>query len=344
MQTKSRSSQSGITLIELLIAMILFFIVTGAVWGLMRVGTIDKNRASRRSDALKNARASLQLIGRDAANTGLGYQNNAVTVPDDFLSGMLGFPVDGDTVRDKLTAVVNGNDVNPNNLSGVSTDMVAFVFQNESFFSSRFVTATATSNTSSSTASISTLAFANDVAQTYDLLVAEEAATAGVRAAVMVTNTPAPANTTLMFATGDPLGINQPANGSGESASILRGCTTSITDDCMNNPAIYKRIFLVTYKVLADGTFVRTSYGNNRGLPAAQQIVEQPLAFGVRNMQISYVLRDGTTVINPTEAQRSSVRQVNVTLTVQGEGVDEATGQPNIVTLTGSYRLRNLEY
>lgn len=344
MQTKSRSSQSGITLIELLIAMLLFFIVTGAIWGLMRVGTIDKNRASRRSDALKNARASLQLIGRDAANAGLGYQNNAVTVPDDFLSGTLGFPVDGDNVRDRLTAIVNGDDVNTNNLSGVRTDMVAFVFQNESFFTSRFITATSTSNTSSSTATISTLAFSNDIARTYDILVAEEAATAGVRAAVMVTSNPGTTSTTLAFATNDPLGINQPANGSGESASILRGCTVAITDHCMDNPAIYKRIFLVTYKVLADGTFVRTSYGNNRGMPAAQQIVEQPLAFGVRNMQISYVLRDGTAVVNPTEAQRASVRQVNVTLTVQGDGVDEATRQPNVVTLTGSYRLRNLEY
>jgi len=64
--------EKGFSLIELLIAMVIFLLVTGTIYGLLEVGRANRDRSSRRSDILKNARVSISLIGRDALNAGLG--------------------------------------------------------------------------------------------------------------------------------------------------------------------------------------------------------------------------------------------------------------------------------
>ncbi len=69
----SRKSERGFTLLEMLVAMVVFLIVTGSIYGLLQVGRIDRNRAGRRSDIMKDARAAIHLIGRDALNAGLSY-------------------------------------------------------------------------------------------------------------------------------------------------------------------------------------------------------------------------------------------------------------------------------
>ena len=51
------NSEDGFSIIELIVSMVIFMIVIGTIYGLMQVGLIDRNRASRRSDVLKNARA-----------------------------------------------------------------------------------------------------------------------------------------------------------------------------------------------------------------------------------------------------------------------------------------------
>ena len=47
-------------------------IIVGTIYGLLQIGLIDRNRASRRSDVLKNARAAMHLISRDALNDMMG--------------------------------------------------------------------------------------------------------------------------------------------------------------------------------------------------------------------------------------------------------------------------------
>src|SRR5438477_11436814 len=109
--------QGGFSLLELLIAMVLFLIVTGSIYGLMQLGTYDRNRASRRTDVLKNARVAVELIGRDVLNAGLSYHKRGAIVPDNFNSTQLGVPADVDNNRDMLTSVVVGNNIYTNNLS-----------------------------------------------------------------------------------------------------------------------------------------------------------------------------------------------------------------------------------
>ena len=111
------NNESGFSLLELMIAMVIFLIISAAIYGLLQIGTFDRNRASRRSDVLKNARVAVHMIGRDVLNAGLGYHRRGAIVPDNFLSTRFGIPADVDGNRDMLTGVIVGNERNTNNLN-----------------------------------------------------------------------------------------------------------------------------------------------------------------------------------------------------------------------------------
>ena len=108
-QSDKKSNQAGFSLLEMLIAVSLFIIVTGSIYTLLELGRSDRNRTSRRGDTQKNARIAMYLIGRDVMNAGLGYHKTGSLVPDDFLANRLGVAVDPNAGRDTLTSVACGN-------------------------------------------------------------------------------------------------------------------------------------------------------------------------------------------------------------------------------------------
>jgi hypothetical protein len=156
----------------------------------------------------------------------------------------------------------------------------------------------------------------------------------------------------LRFANADPLSINRPW-----ATSLLRPCASSADTNCTNYPATIKRVTWVSYKVLNDGTLVRTVYGNNTNGTNLEQIQDMPLAYGVEDMQITYVMDDGTVADDPvagpdnirgtaddTPLNLRLVRQVTVTLKAQSPQVDARTGQKHKVTLSATFNTRNLGY
>src|SRR5262249_19069629 len=120
----------------------------------------------------------------------------------------------------------------------------------------------------------------------YDLFLIE---TNSTQVPAMVTAVPS--TTTVDFAPGDPLGLNQSMAATGANACQLRKCTTTITDNCSTSISLMKKFFWVNYRVSSDGTLIRTTFGNNNP-PAgtADQIRDQPLAYGIQDMQVRYVL------------------------------------------------------
>jgi hypothetical protein len=89
----------------------------------------------------------------------------------------------------------------------------------------------------------------------------------------------------------------------------------------------------------------------------AEQIQEFPLAYNVENMQIRYVLENGTVTENPsvgddgiigTDDDRPEdfnlIRQITVTLTVQAFEADEQTLKLDKITISSTFSARNLEY
>jgi type II secretory pathway pseudopilin PulG len=357
-----KDNEAGFSLIELMISAVLLLIVTGAVLGLLELGRMDRNRASRSSDTLKNARAAMHLIGRDALNAGLSFNRNGAFVPDNFLDGHLGIDGDDDTNRDLLTAVIAGNNINTNGLmqdTNGRTDVVSFVYRDLAFNNGAKIELQEAVPLAGSpdTPVIVTLPNQASRVNINDLFIVESDST---QVAVMATGRQQ--TNKVVAAPADPLGMNQPLNESGSNVSLLRKCVSPVDPDDppMDNCTIYnasmKKMIWIGYFVREDGTLIRKIFGNNGDDPN-NQVQEQPLAYGIENMQISYVLADGTVMEDPVagvdgirgneddvQGLMNSVRQVTVTLTVQSRDSDEQTGAPRTITLTSSYSTRNLEY
>jgi prepilin-type N-terminal cleavage/methylation domain-containing protein len=349
--------QSGFSLIELLIAMVLFMVVSASIYGLMQLGTYDRNRASRRSDVLKNARVAVHMIGRDVLNAGLAYHRRGAIVPDNFNSTRLQVPPDVDSQRDMLTSVVVGNNLFLNNLNSVTTtrtDSIAFTYRDMDFNGGNVidlqgVSAGGTSSVARLTSKTSVGAAA---AQRYDLFLIESDTSQ-----VLIMATAVNGSNTIDAASGDPIGVNQALNGTGVNGSLLRLCTSTSDTNCTTYSATAKRVFLVSYRVKEDGTLVRIIYGNNRGAAASAQIQELPLAYNVEDLQIKYVLDDGTTTDNPSVGNDgivgtadddwqgfNAIRQVQITIKVQSTEIDEKTKKPESITMTATFSTRNLGY
>ena len=354
---RAKNSESGFSLIEMLIAMVIFLIVVGCIYGMLQVGRVDRNRASRRTDVLKNARSAIHLIGRDALNAGLSYHQKGAVVPDNFIANRLGIPADADSDRDRLTGVIAGNNLLTNNLLGNTdekTDIISFAYRDTDFNNGATIGLknVKTGGTNQIARLETRKSNEAQAVNPYDLYLIESDSS---QLAVMVTAKVSESE--FEIAPTDPLGLNLPFDGSGTSSSLLVKCSTTVTEECTTYLASAKRFHWVSYKIKPDGTLVRTIYGNNTGQPFDEQIREQPLAYNVRDMQFRYVLKDGTVSDDPSAGADgiagtiddmpeylNLVRQITVTLKVQSTEADEATGQYTILSLSATFSTRNLEY
>lgn len=354
--------EKGFSIVELLIAIVIFLIVTASIYGLLQVGRIDRNRSSRRSDIMKNARVAIHLIGRDALNAGLGYNRVGGLAPDDWVSTTFAFPTgDDNDVHDFITSVMARNDINANDLGPNQTDFIAFCSRDMGFNDSDLLYLDSVRDHGDpSIPSVQTrdpAALAGVGASVNHLYLVESPTT---QVAVMATEIPDDDH--IVAAPGDPMGLNQALNGTGWDASVLRACVDADDQFCTDYVATLKRFSIVSYRVRQDGTLVRTTYGNNvDGTTPADQMDEQPLAYNVQDLQIEYVLSDGTVTDAPTTAspgpdndwntdadniadQINLIRQINIRITVLSTETDEQSGRPEAITLTATFSTRNMEY
>src|SRR5438093_423122 len=65
-----QKKESGFTLIEMLVAMLLMLILIGPLLSFMRVAQVGRSTSIRLSDIAQNARAAMVSIGRDIQNAG----------------------------------------------------------------------------------------------------------------------------------------------------------------------------------------------------------------------------------------------------------------------------------
>lgn len=357
-KTTQTTSESGFSVMELLVAMVIFLVVTSSIYGLLNMGRMGRNRSSRRTDVLKNARAAVHLIGRDALNAGLGYHQGGAVVPDDFLSNTLGLPADTDSERDVLTSVIAGNNLFNNNLQELTTDKtdtIAFAYGDLDFNSGDAIDLTSTSAGSSPSATRLSLGGSSTTAniRQFDLGLVEAGST---QVAVIVSDIVNSKNIDLK--TADPLDINLAHDGTGNDGTLLKTCNPpTLEENCITNISSFKRFNWVSYRVKQDGTLVRIVYGNNGGAPSDQQIREQPLAYNVKDLQFKYVLADGTVTDNPAAGPDhiagtvddkpndfNLIRQVTVKIVVQSTELDEQTGKPETISLDATFSVRNLQY
>lgn len=363
---KKRKNQAGFTLLEMLVAIGIFTIVTGSMYALLELGRSERNRTSRRGDTQKNARIAMYLIGRDVMNAGLGYHKTGALVPDDFLSNRLGVAFDPNSGRDTLTSVSCGNNVFTNKFlpSTQKTDSIAFIYRDLDFNSGRPIVVTDEVGTSTATPVV-LQTNATDLASlnNNDLFLAETK-TSQIVALLTSKDT---VNNRISVDSGDNLGLNQARNtkdGSGNYiGSILRKCTSTSDTNCTTYTGVgggsinLKKIEMVSYQVSYDGTLLRTIYGNNKDGTKTDQIQQRAIAYGVQDFQIRYQLLDGSIVDDPVvgadgtrgtsddlPTNMNNVRYVMITMTVSSTEVDEKTGAAELITLSSTFSLRNMGY
>lgn len=346
--------EAGFSLIELLISMIVFIIFSGVVYGLLQIAHIQKGSVNSQTEVVKNLRLSLNTIGRDAVNAGLGYDRIGGNMPDNLTTLRMGLPADTNTTQDLLTAVISGNDINTNTLppGNQKTDVVAFAFQDKTFNGGNTmpITNSAVYNTTDVTlTAVPTGTTPDDLPNQYDLYFVSEGDRSAMAFVTTKTN-----NTTLHLEIGaaDPLKINSPFNGTTDSKSRLTKCAAPTQTGCMNfATATAKKIFWVSYSVTSDGTLVRTTYGNNHaaGATAAKQIQIQPIAYNVQNFQVRYLMRDGTYTDNPSnggtnQLALNNVVQIEVTISSRITIEENGVSIQKTVDLKSTFSTKNLNY
>lgn len=335
------SGESGFTMLELVISMVVFLVVTGAVFGLLQVARQSRAVVSENTGLNKNVRLALNLVGRDTYNAGFGYPlRNTVVLPDNRIGTLLGIPNDVDSSRDTVAPIIAGNNVTVNTYNttaGVRTDQVTFLFKDNTFnlvggvSQPLNVFAATTTGTIDEIVPISGSNLECRINDIY-LVTGNTGSTLGLSTGLSGTNK-------VQFANGDGLGFNL----SGTSGP-LRSITV---------PASLMRVSMVTYFVTPDGTLTRRDYANR--MPVAA-FVDEPLVYGVEDFQIVYVMDDGTVSNNPsagpngiagdaddTPANLAAVRQIRYTVSVRSTEKNSA-GQPYRVNQTSTFSTRNLGY
>jgi prepilin-type N-terminal cleavage/methylation domain-containing protein len=342
------NGEKGFSLLELIVAMIIFLIVTGTIFGVMQVAQRSRSVVSQKVQLTKNMRVALSLIGRDTYNAGFGYPlKNTVVLPDNRISLLLGIPVDVDATRDTVPPIITGNGVTLNNFNGTPgalTDQVTFLFKDSTF------NLVGSIGPPDKRVSQPLLAFAPDSSSG----TLEIAPTSGNVSSCRVNdlylvnagNTRTLALSTgfngtskIRFANGDVLDFN--------SGSTLSSFTTGTS---------IQRIRMVTYLVTADGTLTRREYANTAPTAPPTPFADSPLVYGVENFQVQYVLENGVITNNPSagpngipgdaddvQSNLSEIRQIRFTVSVRSTELN-AAGQPYRATMTSTFSTRNLGY
>lgn len=348
------SYENGFTILEVIIAMVVFLIVTGAAYGVLQIAQRSRTTVNQQVQLTKNLRLAINLIGRDTYNAGYNYPlKYTVALPDDRISALLFLPNDVGTQADSIPPIIAGNNANTNTFAvpNTATDNITFLFKDSSFnqigsigppdkrISQPLNVSSLTLSGVINQATIAASSGTNAACNVNDIFVI----TGGSGSALGVVTAKSGTDKVLFAAgAGDVLKFNQ--DGAGSPIKLL---TPSIT---------MQRINMVSYFVTADGTLTRRDYANSSTVTAALPWVDNPLVYGVEDFQIQYVLADGTLSDNPSagvdgipgtadddQTKLNLVRQIRFSVTAKAAETN-AAGQPVRITMNSTFGTRNLGY
>lgn len=335
--TTSDSREAGFSLIELIVAMAVTLVITGAVYGLMAGGQNAFRREPELSDRQQNIRAAMDIIMRDVANAGAGLPPFMQTFTRnlDACSSCPngGAPMGPNSLRtDELEMITNasgmdnepvcdspgssGNLVLVRGVSQIPSPMVVLVLMTDGTWAMRNVVSTSLSSTSSGNCDNG----------------------GGIKHVGLNTNSGA----------GDATNMNPP----GSLCQTTTAGTGSLGSSPMNPACVPKEVSfaeIVHYRIRPNAT---------DGVPELQRSTTasfgnwQTLARGIEDMQVQYTQAGAPTPVDGAPAVVAAtyttlINQVRVTLGARSEarniqgGTTSATGGVFIrgqLTSTGSPR------
>ena len=341
-KSKKPTQQSGFSLLELMVSMVIFLIVSAAVWGVLRMAQQSRSAVTEEVQLAKNVRIALNLISRDTFNAGFGYPAaSTVVLPDNRISGALGIPNDFDTSRDTVPPVIAGNNITLSTFATTAntrTDQVTFLYKDNTFNVisgvSQPLNINAATTTTGGIDEIVPISGSNAACRVNDvyIVIGNTGSTLGLSTALSGTNK-------VQFSNGDLLGLNQTG-----TTGPLRAITT---------PASIQRVRMVTYMVTPDGILTRREYAN---VTPAVAFVDEPLVYNVENFQIQYVMDSGAVLDNPSagadgvagtaddvQNNLAAVRQIRFTVSVRSTEKN-SKGEPFTESMSTTVSTRNLGY
>lgn len=329
------SNEQGFSLIELLVSLVIFLVVTGTIFGVMQIAQKSRTAINQQIPLHKSIRFAMNLLGRDTYNAGYAYPlKSAVVLPNLRVSNLLETPPDSNNTRDTMPPIITGNDLRPNSLNltpNAKTDQVTFLYKDPQFN------------------------MIDGISKSLKISITLAGGSTGIDSVVPIDGKCIDCNKNDVFLvtgnTGSTIGVATGFSGSNKiefsNGDILNLNKTGPTGTFKNisTPATMLRVFAVTFYVTPDGTLMRREFGNRSNAEIPDGYVDEPLVYGVSDFQIQYVMDDGTLTDSPseTEISLSAIRQVRYTITARSYDAD-ASGEPVSVTMSTTFSTRNLGY
>lgn len=342
----SKNRQQGFSILEMIVALAVMAVITGAVFALMRDSVKTSTSSMEMSDGQQASRTAQEYINRDLMNTGDGLNSiNNIRVPENFVTNYLALnPVTNPATPGfiNLALITSDNDVPANTFvtgtapavavrsAPVLTDRITILQTDQTFVPITLNAADIAIPTGVVTVSPADIdRFRAGEIYFITSSVGSIFATITDRTGV---GSPAPA---LVF-DGDAFGLNSVGAG-GQLDFVSAGATM---------PVSLSRMKMIHYYVNSNGLLMRRVFGV-RNAPFNESMISEHVV----SLQFRYFLnmRDANgNVMQPlnrltTSQQQVETRQVETTLTVETAHALQ-NGQRQQMSMTTSTSVRNMQF
>jgi prepilin-type N-terminal cleavage/methylation domain-containing protein len=343
MNVKSKlNSQAGFSLIEMLIAVAVFVVLTASVAALLRDTMKIATATYEITDAQENLRIAQEYINRDLMNAGDGLKSiSTIRVPTAFVTNYItlnpisdtGMPAGTTnlgilTSDNNLPASTNVVQSNPATVVRTASDRQTILEIDPSF--TPIALPAASANSSGSTITVSAADIGKfSVGEIYFLT----SSLGGTFATITAKNS---GTRVLSFSTGDAYGLNLTGTGGHIKAISNSGAlATSLM-----------RMRIIHYYVTSTKLLMRREFGikgaGHRDSIIAEHVLNVQLNYSLNMTDANGNLVQPTSTLSTTE-QRLAVRQVETTVTVETPRAIHGGIQPTISATTAT-SVRNMQF
>ncbi len=303
-RTRNLASESGFTLVELLVAGVITSVTLAMAMGAFQGMAQSADGAALLSDVNLSLRSTLNLMTRDVLSAGRDIPIGGISIPSGAGATAVVRPSPEGTTRvfDEdwvvLPAVSPGDGLGPT-ISGRATDILTILVADPDFAKVRVDVA---EDGSSAVVDEDTPIDGPAGIRAGDLIMFDAA---GHRALQMVTNQ---VDQTLEFTTGDAMNLNQRGAAAGSIMPLMPFAEDPSSPDQFMMEAT--RVLMISYYV--GGTTAKPLLMRRINLGP-----ERAIGVGVENLQITYDLVDGdTNPLNESQPELpNQIRKANVFLT-----------------------------